>query len=225
MRHGHLALTVALAAAGLAGCSEDDGLGGIAGGPVPTVTIPAMTTTTVALGPTTTAPATATSPNSPASPSPSPSPTAVQPPAAAPGGLRLGGADLGVTRVGAPFREAVAAVAAALGRPTGDPAPDTSCIGAEDETAWTSFRLAGSGGRVSGWVSSSRTLATPAGVTVGTPLSTLRQVYGARLQVRPPAPDSGFLFIVEGAGLGGTLTGGGGSDTVTSLFNGTCEVV
>jgi len=86
-----------------------------------------------------------------------------------------------------------------------------------------SFRLAGSGGRVSGWLSTSRTLSTPAGVAVGTPLPALRQAYGARLELPPPAPDEAPTFLVEGAGLGGNLTGSGPRDTVTSLVNGTCE--
>lgn len=141
----------------------------------------------------------------------------------APGRLSLGGTDLGVTRVGAPLRDAVAAVSAVLGRPVGDPAPDTACIGAEDETSWGSFRLAGTAGTLSGWLSTSRTLVTPAGVTVGTALPALRSAYGSRLEIRPPAPDASTVFVVAGAGLGGTLSGESPADTVTSLSVGTCE--
>ena len=129
-----------------------------------------------------------------------------------------------MTRVGASFRDAVAAVTDVLGRPSGDPASDTACIGAEDETTWGSFRLASSGGKVSGWLSTSTTLATPAGVTVGTALPGLRQAYGDGLQIRPP-PEPGELpvFVVAGSGLGGTLTGQAPGDTVSTLRNGTCE--
>lgn len=145
-------------------------------------------------------------------------------PTAAPAQLRLGGDDLGVTRVGAPFREAVAAVAGALGRPAGDPAPDSACIGAEEETSWEGFRLGSSGGRLSGWRSTTPALTTPAGVGVGTTLEALRRAYGAALQVRPPPePDSAPVFVVAGAGIAGTLSGPGPADTVTSIFHGTCE--
>ena len=128
-----------------------------------------------------------------------------------------------MTRVGAPFREAVAALAAVLGPPTGDPAPDTACIGAEDETTWGRFRLASTGGRASGWLSTRPDLATPDGVRVGTALRAVRLAYGARLRLPPPSPDARAAFAVDGAGLGGTLTGSAASDTVTSLFNGTCQ--
>ena len=145
-------------------------------------------------------------------------------PPARPAQLRLGGDDLGVTRVGAPFREAVAAVAGALGRPAGDPAPDSACIGAEEETSWEGFRLGSTGGRLSGWRSTTPALTTPAGVGVGTTLEALRRAYGAALQVRPPPePDSAPVFVVAGAGIAGTLSGPGPADTVTSMFNGTCE--
>lgn len=206
----------------LTACTDQGGVAGIVGGPVTGgATVPGAPTTaaggtTVPGGPTTFPATTPTTPSSPST-------TAEAPTTAPPGQLRLGGDDLGVTRVGAPFREAVAAVAAALGRPTGDPPPDTACVGAEDETTWGEFRLASSGGRVSGWLSTSRTLTTPAGATVGTTLGALRQAYGARLQVPPPAPDSAAVFLVSSVRLGGTLTGSTDADTVDSLFNGTCE--
>ena len=219
--------------AGLAGCGRG-GVSGIVGGPVP------GHSTAVALDPpapgsasTTPAPATGAttvpggSPTAPgataAAPTPPSTPAAPPAPAPAPGGMRLDGDDLGVTRVGAPFREAVGAVAVALGRPTGDPAADTSCVGAEDETTWGSFRLASSGGRVSGWLSTSTSLGTAAGVRVGTTLAALGQAYGSRLDLPPPAPDSGTIFLVPGAQLAGTLTGPAPTDTVTSISNGTCK--
>jgi len=137
--------------------------------------------------------------------------------------LRLGGDDLGVTRIGAPAREAVEAITGALGRPLAEPATDTACIGAEEETTWEGFRLAVTGGTASGWLSTSRTLATPAGASVGSTLAALRQAYGAALQV-PPVPEPGDLpvFVVQGAGIAGTLSGPEETGTVTSISNGTC---
>jgi len=137
--------------------------------------------------------------------------------------MTLGGDDLGVTRVGAPTREAVNAITGALGRPLGDPASDTACIGGEEETAWAGFRLASSGGRVTGWRSTSTALSTPEGASVGTTLGTLRRAYGANLRLLPAAePGDPAVFVVEGGGLGGTLTGPTETDTVTAIFNGTC---
>jgi hypothetical protein len=217
----HLILTAAAAA--LTACGAQGGVGRVVGGPMggagggtgTSTPGPSSTTgiplppapSTTAVGPTTAAPGT------------------TAPGATAPAGrLRLGGDDLGVTRVGAPFREAVAAVTAELGPPTGDPTGDTACIGAEDEAAWGPFRLASSGGRVSGWRSTSKTLATPEGVTAGTTLSALRQAYGTRVEVRPPPEPDGFpVFVVGGTRVGGTLSGQAVTDTVTTLFNGTCE--
>ena len=221
------ALLVLVVALGLAACGGRGGASGAAAGRVGTTTTTsaptgaAGTEATAPPGPTTAAVdgggASSSVPGTAATPPPSSTaPTAG-------GGLRLGGDDLGVTRVGEPFRAAVAAVSAILGRPGGDPAPDTSCLGSDDETTWGSFRLAASAGRLSGWLSTSRTLATPAGVTVGTTLDALRQAYGTRLQLPPPAPDYATIFLVTGAQLGGTLTGAGASATVASLFNGTCE--
>ncbi len=156
---------------------------------------------------------------------PSPNPAAPAP-AAAPAGLRLGGNDLGVTRVGAPAREAVAAVSRALGRPVADPAVDSACVGAEEEVSWEGFRLGSTGGKVSGWRSTSRALSTPAGITMGSTVTALRQAYGSALQIPPPAePGDPPVFVVSGASLGGTLSGPNPADTVTLLFNGTCEPV
>lgn len=167
-----------------------------------------------------TTPTTSSSPSSPTTPRPGATSSVPKPP----GQLELGGDDLGVTRVGAPFRDAVAAVAAVLGPPTGDPAADSACIGAQEETSWAGFRMARSGAKVSGWLSTSPTLATPAGAKVGSTLNALRQAYGARLKVLPaPEPGDPAAFVVDGAALGGTLTGSASTDTVTRLHNGTCE--
>lgn len=224
-RPGRVALALAVAAAaggaGLTGCGDKGRVGGAAGRPV----AGAGTSTSGPAGSTTT-PGPVPSASSPTGPAPtSPAPGATAPAAATPtGGLRLGGDDLGVTRVGAPFRQAVAAVSAVLGRPSGDPPSDTACIGAEEEAAWGPFRLASSGDQVSGWLSTSRTLSTPAGVTVGTTVVGLRRAYGEGLQVRPPPePDGLAVFVVVATNLSGTLTGQAPADTVASLFNGTCE--
>jgi len=142
-----------------------------------------------------------------------------------PADLRLGGDDLGVTRVGAPSKEAVAAVTAVLGGPLADPATDSACIGSQEETAWAGFRLGMTGGKLSGWRSTSTTLSTPAGATVGTTLAALRTAYGAALTLRPAAePDEAPVFLVKGTNLGGTLAGPEPTDAVTSLFSGTCSV-
>ncbi len=118
----------------------------------------------------------------------------------------------------------MAAISATLGRPTADPPPDSACIGAETETSWEGFRLASNGGRVSGWRSTSTTLATPAGAKAGTTVASLRQAYGASLEIRPaPEPDSLPVFVVPSARIGGSLTGSAPTDTVRSIFNGNCE--
>jgi len=218
----------------LAGCGGSGGGGGAT--TVATTTVPALgadpaatapvppdaTATTAAAGPGATTDPTSATP-APGSPATTGAPATAAPPAPV---LRLGGADLGVTRVGAPFRQGVAAISGSLGRPTADPAPDSACIGAQDETSWAGFRLASSDGKVSGWLSTGTNLATPAGVRVGSTIAALRQAHGAALQVRPaPEPDAVAVFVVTGAGLGGTLTGTAPADTVTSISNGTCEAV
>ena len=159
-----------------------------------------------------------------AAPTPAPAPATAAAPAPPPAGLRLGGNDLGVTAVGAPMAEAVAAVTGVLGRPLGDPAPDAACLGAEEEASWEGFRLGSTAGRVSGWRSTSPALSTPAGVAVGTTLERLRGAYGGALEVRPPDEPGGQpVFVVAGAALGGTLAGSKPTDAVTSISNGTCE--
>lgn len=151
-----------------------------------------------------------------------PAPSTIAP---KPARLRLGGDDLGVTRVGAPSKEAVAAVTAALGRPLADPATDSACIGAQEETAWADFRLGMTGGKLSGWRSTSTSLSTPADATVGSTLAALRTAYGPSLTVRPAGePGEAPVFLVKGTILGGTLAGPDPTDAVTSLFAGTCSV-
>ena len=139
------------------------------------------------------------------------------------GRLVLGGDDLGVTRVGAPSREAVAAVTGVLGRPLGDPAKDSACIGAVEEATWEGFRLGISGGMVSGWLSTSRSLATPKGTTVGTNVAALRQAYGATVSIAEPAePGEDASFSISGTRLSGSLSGSSPTDAVTAIFTGTC---
>lgn len=173
--------------------------------------------------PATTAPGAAPDQGEPRAPGPAPGSRTGSTYSSAPGGggLRLAGNDLGVTRSGAPLRDGINAVSGVLGRPAADPAPDTACIGAEVETRWEGFRLAGSGGKVSGWLSTSTALSTPAGVTVGSTLAAVKQAYGAALQVSS-SPEAGGppVFVVMGAGLSGTLSGPNGP--VTSISNGTC---
>ena len=226
-RHLPVALLTLAGLAGVAGCGGGGGGGGGDGGGIVGGLVggagtgrgpsgPGSSTTTA--GPATSGPSTTLVPPSTAPSTTAPATTVPASP------LRLDGDDLGVTRVGAPFREAVVAVSTVLGRPSGDPAPDTACIGAEDETTWGVFRLASSGGRVSGWLSTSPTLRTPAGVAVGTTVAQLRRAYGDRVEVRPPPePDGLPVFVVRDARLGGTLSGEAAADTVSSLVNGTCE--
>ncbi len=173
--------------------------------------------------PATTAPGAAPDQGAPPAPRPAPGSRtrSTYSPAPGGGGLRLAGNDLGVTRSGAPLRDGINAVSGVLGQPAADPAPDTACIGAEVETSWEGFRLAGSGGKVSGWLSTSSALSTPAGVIVGSTMAAVMQAYGAALRVSS-SPEAGGspVFVVTGTGLSGTLSGPNGS--VTSISNGTC---
>ena len=156
----------------------------------------------------------------PAAPPDPASPTAAPSPAAA-GALVLSGDDLGVTRVGAPYQDAVRAVARVLGPPRAIPASSTACIGAEQlEVEWPGFRLAVSDDRVSGWTADDPRLRTPSGVAVGTTVAELRRTYGDRLRLFEPTPDAGPGFAVEGVELGGEL---GPSGRVTRLWNRACS--
>jgi len=173
-------------------------------------------TTTVPTSTPTPAPAEPSAPA--ASATPSADPTAV------PAVLQLDGDDLGVTRVGAPYADAVRALTAVLGPPVADPAPATACVGAyEREVEWAGFRLAITDGTVSGWSSSDVRLTTPSGVGIGTTVTELREVEGERLELYDATPDSGPGFAVRGVELGGSLTGPGGDDRVTGFSNRACN--
>lgn len=156
-------------------------------------------------------------PTTAAPPTPSTSPSAAAE-------LTLNGDDLGVTRVGAPYADAVRALTAVLGPPVADPSPTTACVGAgEREVEWADFRLAVTAGRVSGWSSSDGRYATPSGVGIGTTVTELQEVYGERLELYDASPDSGPGFAVTGVELGGSLTGPGADDRVTAFFNRACS--
>lgn len=171
-------------------------------------------------------PAQPPSPPQPPAPEPAPSvPTSVPSPSPAAGegnGLVLGGANLGVTMLGAPFEQAVAAVTSVLGAPTENPAKGVTCIQATKEVQWEGFRLAaGEGGVAAGWAASSLTLQTPSGVAVGTDLATLQRIYGAALKTFPPNTDNpDRSFQVEGVDLFGGLDD---QDTVSSLYSSFCS--
>lgn len=153
----------------------------------------------------------------------SPSATPTSPPArGSKDGVVLGGEDLGVTRIAEPFREAVAAVSAALGEPDADPAESVSCIPAETEVRWGELVLAAQDDRLAGWASRSTTLQTPSGVTVGTPLTELERVYGSSLERFPANPDNPPTFAVEGVDVLGSLSSAGDDARVTRLFTSFC---
>lgn len=165
------------------------------------------------------APETSSTRSAPASPPATPR----SPPApGSKGGVVLGGEDLGVTRLGEPFREAVAAVSAVLGEPDADPAEIVSCIGAETEVRWGDLVLAAQDDRLAGWASRSATLQTPSGVTVGTPLTELERVYGSSLQRFPANPDNPPTFAVEGVDVLGSLSSAEDDASVTRLFTSFC---
>ena len=164
------------------------------------------------------------SPSASAAPAPSseaPAPSATPAP---PGELQLNGDELGVTRVGAPSADAVRALTAVLGAPVADPAPETACVGAgEREVEWADFRLAITGGVVSGWLSRDPRFSTPSGVGIGTTVTEMREVYGDRLELYDANPDSGPGFAVTGVELGGDLTGPGADDRVAAFYNRACS--
>lgn len=168
----------------------------------------------------TSAATTASPPSSPSSP-PSPSVT-TEPSQGSKGGVVLGGEDLGVTRLGEPFREAVAAVSEVLGEPDEDPAQTVSCIEATTEVRWGDFVLAAQDDRLAGWTSQSQTVQTPSGVIVGTPLSELVQLYGPSLERFPADPDNPPTFAVEGVDVRGALSSAEDDASVTRLYSGFC---
>ncbi len=190
--------------------------------PAPEPTRPAATSSPRASGTPQAAPSPAPSrppaASSPAAPSAPPA-TSARPEAT----LQLSGDDLGVTAVGRPRAEAVAAVRAVLGAPRADPATTVDCVEAAEEVEWAQFRLAFDGaGQVSGWSSRSTELATPSGVRVGTTVARLQQVYGDRLQLFTSEGGSGGGYQVEGVDMLGQLEGTQPGDRVVSLRNGAC---
>lgn len=186
----------------LAGCSGSET-------PLPDVAAPS---TAAPSGPSQAPASSAPGPTRPASPTPAGGEGA---------GLVLGGANLGATMLGAPFPEAVAAVTTVLGAPVEDPAEDVVCLPSSREVQWEGFRLAeGDGGVAAGWTSSSTTLQTPSGVTVGTDLATLQRVYGGALTLSPPNTDRpNRTFQVEGADVLGELDEAG----VAALYSSFCS--
>lgn len=158
----------------------------------------------------------------PAGPPPTREPATSPPPAPA-GRIELRGDDLLVTRVGAPRAQAVAAVTAVLGPPSEDPSSTTRCVASMQEVAWPEFTLAfDEAGTLSGWTSRSASLRTPSGVTVGTTVARLREVYADRLRLHPPNPDNGDTYVVDGVAMVGALSGSGDTDRVVALSNGNC---
>jgi hypothetical protein len=151
-----------------------------------------------------------------------PTPTPAAPDQGSKGGVVLGGEDLGVTRLGQPFREAVAAVSEVLGEPDADPAETVSCIEADVEVRWGDLVLASQDDRLAGWASRSTTLQTPSGVTVGTPLPELDRVHGSSLERFPANPDNPPTFSVDGVDLSGELSSEQDDATVTRLFSSFC---
>jgi hypothetical protein len=171
------------------------------------------------------APTTGPSPQS----SPSSESTASSPPAATGSAsplsrpkMWLNGDDLGVTHVGAPYKEAVAAISVVLGPPLYNPDPVTHCVDAQFEVSWAQFHLAVSGGKVSGWASKDTRLKTPSGVRIGTTVATLKRVYGSRLRLLPPQAHSGWLFDVQGVEQFGSLSDGSDAATVIGFANRGC---
>ena len=156
-----------------------------------------------------------------APPSPTPSPSGGSSSTA--GQIELRGDDLAVTRIGAPREQAVQAVTAVLGAPAEDPSPVTRCVASMEEVSWPQLTLAfDEQGRLSGWLSQSPSLSTPSGVTAGTTVRQLREVYGDRLTLYPPNPDNGDTYTVEGVSMVGGLSGSADTDRVVSLTNGGC---
>jgi len=168
-------------------------------------------------------------PSPPSSPSPSAGTVAPATPSAAvslaPAGdqVVLGGVELGVTRLGEPFREAVRDLNAVLGQPDADPSEAVTCIPSETEVRWGEFVVAAEKGRLAGWSSASPTLRTPSGVTVGTTSAELDRIYGPDLQRFPANPDNPPTFAVQGVDVFGSLSSEGADARVSSLFSGFCS--
>lgn len=134
--------------------------------------------------------------------------------------LALSGDSLGVTRIGDPQRVAVQAITAALGAST--PTDAVSCPGSEVEVHWKAFGLSFTAGKLDGWYSTDPSLTTPSGVTVGTKVARLKEIYKTRFQLGSPQADTGWQFVATGVNQAGNLTGGTDADTVTGFVNGSC---
>lgn len=154
---------------------------------------------------------------SPATGNPTPSRTTAE------GRLELRGDDLGVTRVGAPKREAVAAVSSVLG--VGDTsATARDCIDSYSSAAWKDLVLSfDRSGRLNGWQVDTPRVATPAGVRVGTTVATLRRVYGRQVTFFPADSDNSPSYEVRGVDITGYLSSEAATGRVTSLVNGACH--
>lgn len=199
---------LALALAALTACSSD--------GPAPSEAAPPLEATAA----TSTAPATSAAPSTPA-PVATTSPASAKPLASE---IVLFGNDLGPAKIGDPFDDAVAALTTVLGPP--DPEIDTvTCIRGDRQVTWGDFTVTSEDGKLSGWLSSSTSLATPSGIRVGTTVATLRRVYGSKLAItKPPGAESVTEFSAQGSVVAGSLDGDGtsDSDTVDALYTAAC---
>lgn len=176
---------------------------------------------TASATPSSATPTTTPSPTATSGPTPSSSPTAA-PTTPAAASLQLNGADLGVTRLGEPYDQAVAAISQVLGQ--GAPVTDAVfCIGSDKTTQWGEFRAVSKDGKLSGWTISSDRLEAPSGVKVGTDVTTLQRVYGDRIERFGPNPDNGPSFSVRGVDFLGDLSSTGDDATVISLYTGSCS--
>lgn len=201
-------LTVGITCTAVVGCSGSDGEP--SAGPGSASASPSAPTSPPTAPPT-------------SSPPPSPLPATSPPGQGSKGGVVLGGEELGVTRLGEPFREAVDAVSVVLGEPDADPSETVRCLEAETEVRWGELVLAAQDDRLAGWASGSPTLQTPSGVTVGTPLSELERVYGASLERFPANPDNPPTFAVDGVDVLGSLSSADAGASVTGLFTSFCS--
>lgn len=215
----------------LAGCGSDDpALRQAAEAPSATPSQSADPSSTPPPTPTLTTSASPTAVSSPtptSSPSVKPVPTTSPRPTVAPttpasSALQLNGGDLGVTRLGEPYEQALDAITTVLGKGTAV-SDRVYCIGSDRTTQWGAFRAVSKGGMLSGWTISSNRLEAPSGVKVGTDVATLERVYGDRFQRFGPNPDNGPTFSVQGVDFLGGLSSTESDATVTSLYTASCS--
>lgn len=214
----------------LAGCGGDDPvLRQAADAPLPTPSVSADPSTTPTTSPSPTASSTPTATSSPsgdASPTtPSQTNTSQKrssPTVAPTSALQLNGSDLGVTKLGEPYDQAVSAITTVLGKGTAV-TDRVYCIGSERTTQWGAFRAVSKGGKLSGWTISNNRLESPSGVKVGTDVAALERIYGDRFQRFGPNPDNGPTFSVKGVDFLGGLSSTGSDATVTSLHTSSCS--